>query len=192
MKKITFTLFAVLLGLSLSAQTSFKVDAAHSSINFKVKHLGITFVSGKFDKFDGGVTGSLSNLENSRVFFNVETSSVNTNVKMRDDHLRSADFFDVEKFPAMSFESTSIEKVDNENYKLKGILQIKDVSKPVTFDVKYGGTVKGRNGEDIFGFVAKKSINRLDYNVSYDPELSSIGKDVHITLYLEFKNDTKK
>ena len=192
MKRIIFAFFAVLLGISLSAQTSYKVDAAHSSINFKVKHLGITFVSGKFEKFDGGVIGNLNNLESARVFFNVETASVNTSVQKRDDHLRSADFFDVEKFPSMSFESTGIEKVDDENYKLKGVLQIKDVSKPVTFDVKYGGTTKGRNGEEIIGFIAKNTINRFDYNVSYDPELSSIGKDVHITLYLEFKSAPKK
>lgn len=192
MKKITSMLIAVFAVFSLSAQTSFKVDAAHSSINFKVKHLGITFVNGKFEKFDGGVVGSLNNLEAARVFFNVETTSINTSVKMRDDHLRSADFFDVEKFPSMSFESTSIEKVDNENYKLNGILQIKDVSKPVTFEVKYGGATKGRNGEDIIGFVAKHTVNRFDYNVAYDPESSTIGKDVHITLYLEFKSEPKK
>ncbi len=192
MKRVALAFITVLLGVSLSAQSSYKVDPAHASVNFKVKHMGITFVSGKFEKFDGGVVGSLSNLEAARVFFNVETASINTSVQKRDDHLRSADFFEVEKFPSMSFESTGIEKVDEENYKLKGMLQIKDVSKPVTFDVKYGGVAKGRNGEDILGFVAKNTINRFDYNVAYDPELSSVGKDVHITLYLEFKGEPKK
>lgn len=192
MNKFFLVLSTLMMSVGLMAQSSYKVDAAHSSVNFKVKHLGITFVSGKFEKFDGGIIGDVNNMEQATVFFNVETASINTGVEARDKHLRSADFFDVEKFTAMSFESTSIEKVDNENYKLNGILQIKDASKPVTFDVKYGGAVKDRNGIETIGFIAKNTINRFDFNVSYDPELTSIGKDVSITLYLEFKNAADK
>lgn len=192
MSKVFLIISTVMLSVGLMAQSSYKVDPAHSSVNFKVKHLGITFVSGKFDKFDGGVIGSLDNMEQAKVFFNVETASINTSVAPRDKHLRSADFFDVEKFPAMSFESTSIEKVDDKNYKLNGMLQIKDVSKPVTFEVKYGGVTKDGKGVEIIGFIAKHTINRFDYNVAYDPELKSIGKDVDITLYLEFKNAADK
>jgi len=107
---------------------------------------------------------------------------------MRDNHLRSADFFDVEKYPSMSFESTGIEKVDEKKYKLNGKLQIKDVTKDVTFDVIYGGVVKGQDGGETAGFIAKTAINRLDYNVSYDPDGLGIGKEVMITLYLEFKS----
>lgn len=192
MNKFFLLVSTLMMSAGLMAQSSYKVDAAHSSVNFKVKHLGITFVSGKFEKFDGGIIGDVNNMEQATVFFNVETASINTGVEARDKHLRSADFFDVEKFTAMSFESTSIEKVDNENYKLNGILQIKDASKPVTFDVKYGGAVKDRNGIETIGFIAKNTINRFDFNVSYDPELTSIGKDVSITLYLEFKNAADK
>lgn len=107
---------------------------------------------------------------------------------MRDDHLRSADFFEVEKYPAMTFESTRIEKVDDKKYKLHGKLQIKDVTKDVTFDVTYGGLVKGENGEETVGFIAKNKINRLDYNVAYNPDATVIGKDIMITLFLEFKS----
>ena len=88
----------------------------------------------------------------------------------------------------MTFESTSIEKVDEKKYKLNGKLQIKDVTKDVTFDVIYGGVVKGDNGSETVGFVAKNKINRLDYNVAYDPDGAGIGKEVAITLYLEFKS----
>ncbi len=189
MKKIILLSIALIAGLSLMAQSQYKVDPAHSSINFKVKHNGITFVNGKFEKFDGGIIGDINSLEQSRVFFNVEVASINTSVGMRDDHLRSADFFEVEKFPAMTFESTSIEKVEGDKYKLNGKLKIKDVTKDVTFDVMYGGLVKGDDGSEVVGFTAKNTINRVDYNVAYDPNGAVIGKDVHIVLYLEFKKE---
>lgn len=188
MKKFIFIIAVLFTATGLMAQSHYKVDPMHTSVNFKVKHMGITFVSGKFDKFDGGVIGSLDSLEQARVFFNVETASVNTSVQMRDDHLRSADFFEVEKFPTMTFESTSIEKVGDDKYNLNGRLQIKDVTKDVTFDVTYGGVVKGEDGTETIGFIAKNTINRLDYNIAYDPDGMGIGKDVAITLFLEFKS----
>lgn len=188
MKKV-FLFFTVLfIGMTLTAQSVYKVDPAHTSVNFKVKHLGITFVSGKFEAFDGSVTGNLGNMEQASVNFNVDVASINTSVEARDNHLRSADFFDVEKFPEMTFSSTSIEKVDDQNYKLHGTLTIKDVSKPVTFKVKYGGTAKGNDGSEVMGFAAKNTINRFDYNVAYDPDAAAIGKDVEIILFLEFKS----
>ena len=186
MKKILLLSIALIAGLSLMAQAQYKVDPAHTSINFKVKHSGITFVNGKFEKFDGGIIGDINNLEQARVFFNVDVASINTSVEMRDNHLRSADFFEVENFPAMTFESTSIEKVEGDNYKLHGKLQIKDVTKDVTFDVKYGGLVKGDDGSEVVGFIAKNTINRIEYNVAYDPDGAGIGKDVHIKVHLQF------
>lgn len=188
MKKGLFLLITLFAAFALAAQSHYKVDPAHTSVNFKVKHSGITFVNGKFEKFDGGIIGSLDKMEEARVFFNVEVGSINTSVEMRDNHLRSADFFDVEKYPSMSFESTSVEKVDDKKYKLNGKLQIKDVTKDVTFDVIYGGVVKGQDGGETAGFIAKTTINRLDYNVAYDPDGLGIGKEVMITLYLEFKS----
>ncbi|HAR38083.1 MAG: hypothetical protein A2W86_00370 [Bacteroidetes bacterium GWD2_45_23] len=190
MKRKTLLLIAFFIGLGLMAQSPYKVDPAHTSVNFKVKHMGITFVNGKFEKFDGGIIGNPDKMEEARVFFNVKTASVNTSVSMRDDHLRSADFFDVEKYPAMTFESSRIEKVDDKNYKLHGKLQIKDVTKDVIFDVVYGGTVKGQDGTETAGFIAKNKINRLDYHVAYDPDGLGVGKEVAITLYLEFKRAT--
>lgn len=189
MKKVLLSLATLLIGFSLVAQSQYKVDPAHTSVNFKIRHNGITFVSGKFEKFDGGIIGSLDNPEQARVFFNIDAASVNTSIQRRDDHLRSADFFEVEKFPSLTFESTSIEKVSAEKYKLNGKLKIKDVTKDVTFDVDYGGSVKTDNGGEIIGFTAKNTINRLDYNVSYDPTGVGIGKDVHITVYLEFRKE---
>lgn len=189
MKKVILLSVALIVGLSLMAQSQYKVDPAHTSVNFKVKHSGITFVNGKFEKFDGGIIGDINNIEQARVFFNVDIASLNTSVEMRDNHLLSADFFDVEKFPTMTFESTSVEKVEGDNYKLHGKLQLKDVTKDVTFDVVYGGLVKGDDGSEVVGFIAKNTINRIDYNIAYDPDGAGIGKDVHIVLYLEFKKE---
>ncbi len=187
MKRLFLFFAAITIGLTLLAQSQYKVDPAHTSVNFRVKHQGITFVAGKFEKFDGGIIGEINKIEQSRVFFNVDAASINTSVPPRDKHLRSADFFDIEKFPSMTFESTGIKKVTDDKFKLSGKLQIKDVTKDVTFDVTYGGTVKGRDGADVVGFIAKNRVNRLDYNISSDPEGITIGKDIDITLYLEFK-----
>lgn len=189
MKRGVFFFIVLTVCFGLTAQSHYKVDPAHASVNFKVKHSGITFVQGRFDKFDGAIIGNPQQLESARVFFNVEVESINTGIPMRDDHLRTADFFEVKRFPTMSFESTSIEKVEEDKYKLRGKLQIKDVAKDVTFDVKYGGAVKGEDGSEVVGFTAKNKINRLDYNIAFDPDGAGIGKDVFITLFLEFKNN---
>lgn len=187
MKKTGLLLASLFLMLGLMAQTSYSVDKAHSSVNFKVKHNSISFVNGSFNSFDGFIQGDLNNLEKASVKFTVDAESIDTRVEPRDKHLCSADFFDVEKYPKMSFKSTSIEKKDDKSYQLNGLLTVKDVTKPVTFDVKYGGKTVGRDGKDIIGFVAKHTMNRMDYNVAYDPDSKTIAKDVDIVLYLEFK-----
>ncbi len=187
MKKNLFVLLSALfISSAMFAQTTYKVDPYHTSINFKVKHLGISFVNGKFEKFDGKITGS--DFKTAKVDFTVDVNSINTSVTPRDNHLRSADFFEVEKFPQMKFTSTSFKK-KGKKYKLTGNLTIKDVTRQVTFDVKMGGKNKAQDGAEIHGFTAKTTINRFDYNVAYDPDLKSIGKDVTIILHLEFKEE---
>lgn len=189
MKKLGLVFASLFLMLGLMAQTKYSVDKAHSSVNFKVKHNGISFVNGSFNSFDGFVVGDLNNLEKTDIEFSVDAKSIDTRVEPRDKHLRSADFFDVEKYPNLSFKSTGIEKVDDKSYKLNGSLTIKDVTKPVTFDVKYGGKTVGRDGKEIIGFTGKCTINRMDYNVAYDPDSKTIAKEVDIILYMEFKAD---
>ncbi len=105
---------------------------------------------------------------------------------MRDKHLKSDDFFNAEKYPKITFASTSFKKVKNNVYALAGSLTIRDVTKNIIFDVVYGGTAKDQQGNTKAGFLATTKINRLDYNVSYDPTGAGIAKDVHITLNLQF------
>ena len=186
MKKLLIVITAVIVALSASAQTTWNVDPFHSSVNFVIKHSGISFVPGKFEKFEGAMTASKADFTDASINFSVDINSINTSVDARDKHLRSADFFEAAKYPQMKFVSTSFKKKKGNNYELKGNLTIKDVTKPVTFRVVYGGSTKDQQGNDKIGFWAFNTINRLDYNVSYDPTGLGIAKDVDIKIYLQF------
>lgn len=186
MKKVLFLFVAILFSLSTYAQTEWKVDPYHSSLNFNIAHSGISIVNGKFLEYKGSLTTDGEALEGAKFDFSVKVNSINTNVEKRDNHLRSADFFEVEKYPNMTFVSTKIEKAKKKgHYKLHGKLTIKDVTKDVVFDVYYGGTVKSDQGEKL-GMKAETTINRLDYNVDYDPTGAGIAKDVELVIHLQF------
>lgn len=186
MKKLTIFLAMIAFAVSSFAQTRWKVDPYHSSLNFTIKHSGISMVNGKFTDYTGTLTTDGEALTNAQFDFTVQVKSINTNVEPRDNHLRSADFFEVEKFPEMTFKSTRVSKSDkSDQYTLHGKLTIKGVTKDVTADLYYGGTAKSDQGEKI-GMKATTTINRFDYNINYDPTASGIGKDVHIEVHLQF------
>ena len=182
------TLVAVLFfTVSSFAQTQWKVDPYHSSLNFNISHSGISIVNGKFLDYTGSLTTDGEALKNASFEFTVKIESINTNVEDRDNHLRSADFFDAEKYPEMTFKSTMIEATTDkaDDYKLHGQLTIKDVTKAVVFDVHYGGTVKSDQGEKL-GMKAETTLNRFDYNIDFDPTAVGVGKDVNIVIHLQF------
>jgi Uncharacterized conserved protein len=185
MKKVFLTFAFALLSIIGFAQTAWVVDPMHSSLNFNIKHMGISFVQGRFDKFDGKVITPGSNLDNAEFSFSVFTASINTGVEMRDKHLASPDFFDAEKFPEMKFESSSLVKGKNNTYTLKGKLTIKDVTKEISVPVTYGGIAKNQQGKEVMGFQTTFKVNRLDYNIKYDPTGAGIAKDVDVNLYFE-------
>ncbi|SDQ79842.1 Polyisoprenoid-binding protein YceI [Chryseobacterium soldanellicola] len=185
MKKVFLTFAFTLLSIISFAQNVWTVDPMHSSVNFNIKHMGISFVQGRFDKFDGKVTTKGTTLDNAEFSFVVQTGSVNTGVEMRDKHLQSADFFNVEKFPTMTFESISITKDKNNNYTLKGKLTIKDVFKEISVPVTFGGITKNQQGKEVLGFQTTFKVNRLDYNIKYDPTGAGVAKDVDVNLYFE-------
>src|ERR1700733_14072375 len=124
------------------ATTNWSVDLMHSDVQFKVKHLVISTVSGAFKTFAGEATTEGDGFDNASINFSIEAESVDTNQEMRDGHLKNADFFDVEKYPIINFKSTSFTKTSGADYKLVGDLTIKDVTKPVELAVEYGGTEK--------------------------------------------------
>jgi len=181
------SLVAVLfLTVSSFAQTQWKVDPYHSSLNFNISHSGISIVNGKFLDYTGNLTTNGEALNDANFDFTIQVKSINTNVEDRDNHLRSDDFFGVEKYPEMTFKSTKMSATTKPNeYLLYGKLTIKDVTKDVVFNVNYGGTAKSQQGEKL-GMKAETTINRFDYNINFDPAAAGVGKDVNIVVHLQF------
>lgn len=166
-------LFGIILGVMMMASLTtakaqtWKVDPAHSSILFSAKHNGISFVHGRFDKFEGAVEGgSVSDFSGAKVSFSADVQSINTNVEPRDNHLRSADFFDVENHPKLTFESTSFKKTGDGTYEVKGNLTMRGNTKEVTLTATHVGSTKNRAGNDLVGFQLKGEVNRNDFGVS--------------------------
>jgi polyisoprenoid-binding protein YceI len=186
MKKIFLFLVAISISAALFAQTRWTIDPLHSFVSFSVRHLGISFVEGSFKNFDGSVVAAKPDLTDGKINFTVDVNSISTSVEQRDMHLKSDDFFNAETYPNMTFESISFKKLKGNNYELSGKLTIRDVTKDLKFKVTFGGTTKDPQGNTRAGFSANTTINRLDYHVKYDPTGTGVGKDVRISLNLEF------
>ncbi len=158
------------------ATTKWILDTAHSELFFKVKHLMITNVRGEFERFDIRVDSEGDDFSNAKVVATADTDSVFTKQKDRDAHLKGEDFFDTKNHPQMKFESTAVEKLDEENYKLTGNLTIRDKVKEVILDVEYGGTVNDPvSGNTKAGFTISGKIKRGDWGLTYNATLESGG-----------------
>jgi polyisoprenoid-binding protein YceI len=169
--------------------TKWKLDKGHSNVRFTVTHMVVSEVDGTFKVYDGSLENTKPDFSDAKVAFTVDVTSVNTDNEKRDGHLKSDDFFNAEKFPQMKFESTSWKALGNNKFKVDGNLTIRDVTKPVTFDVTYGGTLNTSQGAKA-GFKAKTTINRFDYNLKWDRATEAgglvVGKDVEVTINTEF------
>lgn len=174
----------------MSHTSKWVLDPAHSEILFKVKHLMIANVKGEFRTFNATVETPAESFEQAVVKVNIETASIDTNSEDRDKHLKSADFFDVENHPEMTFKGTSFQKVSDGQYKLKGQLTIKGVSKEVSLDVEYGGMMKDPWGNQKAGFSLTGKINRKDWGLNWNAALEAggvlVGDEVTITAELQF------
>lgn len=167
MKKITFILSFLLLSIGAMAQTTWTADPYHSRLGFTVTHLGIADVPGHFDQYDVNITANKADFSDAVVTLTVQTASINTRVEPRDNHLKSADFFDVAKYPTMTFKSTSIKKAGKDTYKLTGNLTLHGITKPVTVEMTYRGTTANpnANGAPVAGIQIKGTIKRSDFGV---------------------------
>ena len=144
------------------------VDPTHSEVHFKVKHLMITNVTGSFNIFNINAETEEEDFTKAKVDFTADAASINTGNEQRDGHLKSADFFDAEKYPQIKFTATKCESVDNDgSYELHGNLTIKDVTKPVKLDIEFGGVVKDIYGNTKAGFTINGKINRKDYGLTW-------------------------
>ena len=166
------------------------VDKPHTNVKFSVAHLVISDVDGNFKSFDGTMESSKPDFSDAKISFTADVNSINTDNEMRDNHLKSDDFFNAAKFPQIKFVSTSFTPQGDNKYKLVGNLTIRDVTKSVTFDVKYGGTVVAMGGTHA-GFKATTTIDRFDYNLKWSKATEAggmvAGKDVEITINADFK-----
>lgn len=144
------------------------VDTMHSDVQFKVKHLMINTVTGEFTSYRAAVTAGAEDFSDASISFEIDVDSINTKNEMRDGHLKSGDFFSAETYPTMSFVSNAMTAKGDGRYDLTGDLTIRDVTKAVTLDVEYGGTMVDFYGNTKAGFEITGSINRKDFGLAWD------------------------
>ena len=171
--------------------TNWILDPSHSKVEFKVKHMMISNVKGEFTSLQGGLQLDEQNVENSRIEAEIEAATINTREPQRDAHLKSADFFDVEKFPTLSFRSTRVSKRNGDEVSVAGDLSIRGVTRPVTFVVE-GPSAPAKDpwGNTRIGLSATTKINRKDFGLTWNAALETggilVGDEVTITLDVQF------
>lgn len=170
--------------------TKWVLDPMHSEVQFKIKHLVISTVTGSFKTFQGTAQSEGDDFENANIEFTLDVNSVDTNQEQRDQHLKADDFFNAAAFPQIKFQSTSFTKKSGNDYKLVGDLTIKDITKPVTLDVEYGGTAVDFYGNTKAGFEITGKINRKEYGLTWGgiTEAGAIvlGDEVKLNINVQF------
>lgn len=186
MKKslLCMALGALLAAPSFAADT-YTIDTNHSEVSFQVRHL-VSKVRGTFADFQGTVVMDAEKPAASSVEFAIEAKSINTNNEKRDNHLRSADFFDVEKHAQITFKSTKVEAAGKDKYNVTGTLNMHGVAKDITLPVAFNGFIKGPAGNTVAGFETSVTLNRKDYGIVWNRTLDEgglvLGEDVMVTI----------
>ncbi len=147
--------------------STYKIDAMHSEITFKVKHLMITNVTGSFTKFDATMESNAADFSDAKISFEADANSISTNNEQRDGHLKSDDFFAADKFPKLTFVSKSFTKKSDDKYTLTGDLTIRGTTQPVALDVEYGGNMTDPYGQAKSGFEINGKLNRKDFGLTW-------------------------
>lgn len=177
--------------------TEYAIDEAHSSVSFKIRHL-LGKVPGKFNRVNGKLTYEPNKPESWKVEATIDAASVDTGNSKRDEHLRSDDFFDVKKYPQLTFKSEKVEKVDGNTAELKGTLTMHGVSKPVTLKVEINGTGPNHRGIEMAAFSATGKLNRNDFGVNYNKKLTQagdklmLGEEVELAIEIEAEAQSTK
>ena len=189
MKFLSLTTAILVISLTGFAQL-WTADKAHSKLGFTVTHLLVSDVDGAFKTFDLKVTASKDDFSDATVELTADAGSVDTENENRDNDLKSPKFFDVAKFPTLSFKSTSFQKVDEKNYKLKGDLTIHGVTKPIELDVVLKGTgVNPMNNKPVAGFKIAGNIKRKDFEVGTNFSTAVVSDEVEIKANIELRKD---
>lgn len=195
MKKILASLLSLAPALALAATSTWNVDASHSQVGFAVKHLVISNVRGEFSTYSGKVVLDESDVTRSTVEATIDVGSIDTKVADRDTHLKSPDFFDAAKYPAITFKSTKVAKAGKDRLKVTGDLALHGVTRPVVLDVATTPAVKGMFGETRRGFAATTKISRKDFGLTWNKLVEAgpaVGDEVSVTLDLEVVRDQPK
>jgi polyisoprenoid-binding protein YceI len=170
-------------------ETKWIIDSSHSKISFKVKHLMISNVLGSFEEFEGTATTAGEDFSTAQILFSLNSASVNTEVADRDTHLKSPDFFDVEKFPKLTFSANGLKDLGDNLYELTGNLSIKDVTKPVTLSAEFGGIMTDPWGNVKAGFSITGKISRKYWGLNWNAALEAggvlVGEEVKISAEIE-------
>lgn len=169
---------------------NWNVDAMHSQVQFTVTHLVISEVDGSFKVYSSDININDNDLSSAKCNFEIDAKSINTGVDARDEHLRSEDFFNTAKYGTIGFKSTNVKKTGKDSYNVTGNLRIKDITKPVTFSLKYGGIAVDGYGNIKAGFKASGTIDRFDYGLKWNALTEAggmtVGKEVDIDLNLQY------
>lgn len=172
------------------ANTKWALDPTHSELQFKVKHLMISTVTGQFNTFSAVVETEDDDFAKAKVHFEAEVDSISTNNEQRDTHLKAGDFFDADKFPKVIFDADKMEKISDDEYKLKGTLIMRGVSKPVTLHVEFGGITQDPWGNTRTGFSVTGKINRQDFGISFGAVTETggllLGDEIKIIANVQF------
>ena len=188
-RSFIFALMLLLASAAYAASPAWTLDKAHSNITFTIKHMVISEVTGTFKDFNVALQASKDDFSDAEVNATIDVGSINTENDRRDAHLKTDDFFNVEKFPRISFKSLSFEQVGDGHYAIKGLLTIRDSTKEVTIDAIHNGSIESKNGERA-GWKATLAINRFDYGLRWNQTLDTgglvAGSTVTIIFNLEF------
>jgi polyisoprenoid-binding protein YceI len=166
------------------------IDPTHSEIGFKVKHMMFTNVSGKFQNFNATIETQEDEFENAKIQFSGDIDSITTGNSDRDSHLLSADFFDAEQYPKITFEATSFKKTGSSEFELIGNLSLHGVTKSIKLDTEFSGLMKDPRGNTKAGFALAGKINRKDWNLNWNSALETggvlVGEEVRLNIELQF------
>lgn len=184
MKYMVLSLFAI----TAFSQT-YKIDTAHSTVGFQATHLMVTKVNGNFKKFSGTIDFDKNQIEKSKVQVEIDPSSIHTGIDKRDEHLRGEDFFDVKKFPKITYTSTKVIKKSEKSFQVEGELNVHGVTKPMTLDVDFNGELNDPKLGKHVGFSATGKMNRKDFGIKFSQLMDNggavVGDEVKILLEIE-------
>lgn len=182
--------------MSQQSTPVWNVDQSHTEVGFSIRHLMIATVRGRFGQFNGTITGDLSDFSQAQIEAEIDASSIDTNDAERDEHLRSGDFFEVDKFPKISFRSNEIVPAGDNRYTVRGDLTIRGVTKPVELDTTFGGTATDPWGNSKAAFNAQAKLNRKDFGLTWNSVLETggvlVGDEVDLNLNVELTQQAEE